>query len=226
MLKHQLARIHQLKLAGVIGQFEVDKVEADYASIQAQIAGMKNAIAATKARIASSRHIVKDSTDDQMSPIIQNLEFLKNENIRLQQKIEEGKITSPVSGIVSQITHFAGERIINDPIFNIVEKGTVKLVLYYSADKTIPREGDEVDLWVPSLGSYVKTRVTGHSKDTVNPPSQIKRNYHEDEKLVRVFLSPINKKGEDFVVGGVIKNPTNLGRFTNWVVGTAYANDR
>lgn len=231
--KTNLSRIRLLKGQGAVSQLDLDKAEADVAQSQALISGKTNTIAAMKSRIERSRPTVDDDGSSQIIPLTKKLEYLKNEKKRLEEKIAEGEITSPVTGIVSSITHHAGERITGDEIFNIVEDNSTKLVLYYNPAARVPQIGEEVDVWSPSLNKTVKTRVVALSRDTAAPPDQIKRNYSADDKLIKVYLQPKDADINTFIVGSTIKRPnviesiTGLTQVASFLTGeTASASEK
>lgn len=203
-----LTRIKFLKGQGAVSQLDLDKAEADVAQTQALISGKTNTITAMKMRIDRSRPTVDDDGATQIVPLAKKLEFLKNEKRRLEDKIAEGEITSPVTGIISSITHHAGERIGTEEIFNIVEDNSTKLVLYYNPASRVPQIGEEVSVWSPSLNRTVDTTVIAVSRDTVTPPDQIKRNFSADEKLIKVYLKPMGINITTFIVGSTIKRPS------------------
>lgn len=212
--KSHLTRIKLLRGQGAVSQLDLDKAEADVAQSQALITGKTNTITAMQSRLERSRSTVDDDGSSQIIPLTKKLEFLKNEKKRLEEKITEGEITSPVSGIVSSITHHAGERVAGDEIFNIVENDSMKLVLYYNPAARVPQVGEEVDVWSPSLNRTVKTTVTALSRDTISPPDQIKRNYSADDKLIRVYLQPKDADINLFIVGSTIKRPNVIETLT------------
>lgn len=231
--KTNLARIKLLKGQGAVSQLDLDKAEADVAQSLALIAGKTNTIAAMKSRIERSRPTVDDDGSSQIIPLTKKLEFLKNERARLEEKIAEGDITSPVTGIVSSISHHAGERVTGDEIFSIVENNSTKLVLYYNPAARVPQVGEEIGVWCPSLNKTVKTKVVALSRDTVAPPDQIKRNYSADDKLIKVYLQPKDVDINSFIVGSTIKRPnviesiTGVAQIARFITGdTANASEK
>lgn len=220
-----LSRIRMLKSQNAVSQLDLDKAEADVSGTQALILGKTNTIVAMKSRIDRSRSTVDDNGATQVIPLTKKLDFLKNERSRLEAKIAEGNLTSPVDGVVSSITHHAGERVTSNEIFNIVESDSTKLVLYYNPATRVPMINDIVDIWSPSLNRTIKATVTYLSRDTVSPPDQIKRNYSADEKLVKVYLKPKEVDIETFIVGSTIKRPnviesiTGFAQIANFVAG-------
>lgn len=211
-----LTRIKFLKGQGAVSQLDLDKAEADVAQTQALISGKTNTITAMKMRIDRSRPTVDDDGATQIVPLAKKLEFLKNEKRRLEDKIAEGEITSPVTGIISSITHHAGERVETEEIFNIVEDNSTKLVLYYNPASRVPQIGEEVSVWSPSLNRTVDTTVIAVSRDTVAPPDQIKRNFSADEKLIKVYLKPMGINITTFIVGSTIKRPSVIESITGF----------
>lgn len=202
-----LTRIAILSKQGAVSQLDLDKAKADVEGTQALILGKNNTISAMKSRIDKSRNTVDDDGLVQITPLTKKLEYLKNEKKRLEEKIAEGNITSPVTGVVSAVNHHAGERVSGDEIFNMIENDSTKLVLFYKPADRIPQLGDEVEVWSPSINKHVKTVVTAISRDTAPPPDQIKRNYSVDDKLIKVYLHPKDVDINSFIVGSMIKRP-------------------
>jgi multidrug resistance efflux pump len=223
--KTSLTRIRFLKGQGAVSQLDLDKAEADVAQTQALISGKTNTVTAMKYRIERSRPTVDDDGATQIVPLAKKLEFLKNEKKRLEDKVAEGEITSPVSGIVSSVSRHAGERIGSEAIFYVVEDNSTKLVLYYNPAARVPQIGEEVSVWSPSLNRTVDTTVIALSRDTVSPPDQIKRNFSADEKLIKVYLNPKGVDITTFIVGSTIKRPsviesiTGLTQIANFFTG-------
>lgn len=214
--KTNLSRISILKKQGAVSQLDLDKAKADVAGTQALISGKTNTITAMQSRIDRSRPTVEDDGLSQIVPLEKKLIFLKNERQRLEDKIAEGDIQSPVTGIVSAINHHAGEHVSNEEIFNIVENNSTKLVLFYSPSTRVPKVGEEVDVWSPSLNRTVQASVVAVSRDAALPPDQIKRNYSTDEKLIKVYLQPKDVDIDTFVVGSTIKRPNVFESITNF----------
>lgn len=219
-----LERFALLSGRGAVSQFEFDQARVEDEAIQDLIAARTRAVVALQKRLPRFRLSIDDEGDTQLMPLEERLHYLSNEKMRLEQRIAEGRITSPVAGSVSQFHRLAGERVGTEALLNIVEDGTTRFVLYYRPDQRLPRPNEVMKLWISSTGSYVDARVVGNSKDTVSAPSQIKRKYDEDARLVRVFLESSDDEDE-LVVGGVIMKPTSFRRIAGSVIPIVVAKD-
>ena len=206
-----LERFTRLKMTDAVSEFELDKARVSHAALQDQIDAKERAVDALKKRLPRSRLSIDDEGQMQVLPLQQKLGYLQNEKTRLEERMREGEVVSPVDGVVSQIHGLAGERTEGEPVVDVVEDGTTKFVLYYPADSKLPKANERMDVWVSSKGEYVTARVRGNSKDTFAAPTPIRRKYQEDEQLVRVFLE-VADDPRDLVVGGVIMKPYSLRR--------------
>lgn len=204
----EVSRYSKLHTQGAAGAQELESARAQLNSSTALVEGKALALSALRERLTAiqSQHI----TDSELKPIEAKIAFLDGERKRMLEKIEEGKILSPASGMVSSIKKKPGELVNQDPILTLVVDNTANLVLYYDAADKLPKIGTTVQVMIPSLGKMVDSKVTSISKDVSDPPDQIKTNYRINQKLVKVYLDP--KMADEFVVGSVIKrpNPTDL----------------
>lgn len=200
-----LERLKRLQAEKCVSAIDLDKAQAEYSSTLALIESKKNTLKVMKTRLASSRPTISDTGYTQVTPAIEKLKFLKNEEKRLREKILEGRILSPVSGILSNINHFEGERINQDPVFNVVIDNSCKMVLFYKTNVPLPKIGKKIKIWSPNKKKSFSTEVTGYSKDTYPAPDQIKRDYEQDAKLIKVFLKPLDTNIDDFIVGSIIQ---------------------
>ncbi len=222
LLERTLRRFTRLRETDVLSQFEYDKTEVEFEATQDLIESKARAVVSLQNRLPRLQMSIADEGRDQILPLEERLDFLRNEKARLDERIAEGTIRSPVAGVVSHINRLAGERVDDEPLLDIVEDGTIKFVLYYRPDQRLPPSDETMDLWISSRGKYLTAKVAGNSKDSFFAPSQIKRKYDEDERLVRVFLeAPAHE--DDLVVGGVIMKPTNLRRIVGNVFTVALA---
>lgn len=207
--KGEAARYSKLKDIDAAGTQEVESARSQVNSITYVLRGKEASLRSLKDRLASLT--VERGADASLKPIEAKIEYLNNEKARYIDRVREGVILSKYSGIVSSIKKRQGELVGTEPILNLVVDDTANLVLYYDPSDKLPKVGTKVQVLVPSLGKMVESAVTAISKDVVDPPDQIKRNYLANQKLVKVYLDPQGGY-EPFVVGGIIKrpNPTDI----------------
>jgi len=61
----------------------------------------------------------------------------------------------------------------------------------------------------------VKAKVVALSKEVVDPPNQIKRYFSANQKLVKVYLNPIDVDINSFVIGSIVKRPNPSEKLTS-----------
>lgn len=215
LLSSNLIRMKALQKEGAVSRHELDKALSEVAATKALITSREKTLISMRERLNKSQSLISNTGADQLEPLKQKLVFLNNEKQRLENKISEGHIISPVSGIVSTIESFAGERVDSDRILSIVEDNTSTLVLYYDPNKRLPEIGDDVSVWSPSYGKQIAGTVSGISRDSVDAPTQIQKNYAANSKLIRVFVNAQEVDINEFVVGSTIKQPNFLDRAIN-----------
>lgn len=218
-------RMRDLQKDGAVSVGELDRATSELAATKALITAREKTLVSMKDRLEKSRSLVDDNGDNQLNPLRERLTYLENEKNRIQEKIAEGTIHSPVSGIVSSIVSHAGERVSSDHILSIVEDNTASLVLYYDPNARAPVIGDAITIWIPSMGKEVVGVVSGLSRDTVDAPTQIQKNYPANTNLVRVYLNAMEVDLNDFIVGSVIKQPSILDKVVDYTYLTKWLMD-
>lgn len=225
--KGEVARYSKLRSIDAAGTQEVELARSQANSITYVLRGKEALLNSLKDRLASLT--AEKSNVDGLKPIEAKISYLNNEKERYTDRVREGTILSKYSGIVSSVKKRPGEIVGPEPILNLVVDNTANLVLYYDPSDKLPKVGTTVQVLVPSLGKMVESNVTSISKDVVDPPDQIKRNYLANQKLVKVYLDPQGGY-EPLVVGSVIKrpNPTDIVKdafnFVSSMVPESYAN--
>jgi len=205
--RNDLNRLTRLRAVQSASAQEVATAHSQVESTTVIIKGKEQLVSSLKSRLTSmKKQIVADPTPE-LNPIKLKIASLMNEKQSLEEKIAEGIITSPVDGVVTHIQKRPGELTNDDPMFSIIVDQTANMVLYYDPAEKIPENHSVVDVYSPSLGSMVSTNVKSVSKMAVSPPDQIKKNFLADQKLIQVYLEPMNTDIDSFVVGSIVKKP-------------------
>jgi multidrug resistance efflux pump len=199
-----VSRARRLAKTGSISKREVDDFVADRDTFIELIKATEQSVLKMKIGLVDNRSAIADTGMIQIKPLIETVAFIKNEIVRLQEKIDEGIITSPVTGRVSNILIHSGEIVESKPIFNIVEDNTTNVVLYFESDRVLPSIGDTIQVNIISTNELLDLVVIGFARDAVEAPSQIRKYYNENEKLIRIFLEPVDFNADRLIVGSVV----------------------
>lgn len=200
ILNDKLKRVKRLKNTGSASNQEYDNILVSVSELQRVINEKQDKIAILK----TSLH---DFIPDSYTLTLSQLNSLNNDKNRLLDKINDGQLTSPITGIVSEVFKRNGEGINKyDSILSIISNNTTRLILFYDPADKLPHIGDNITILILSLQKTIRAKVVSISKDVVSPPDQIKRLFNIDQKLVRVYLQPDDDLN-DFVIGSVIKKP-------------------
>ena len=200
-------RLKSLLKDNAASEHEYETVVSSIKQIKSTIESKKRYIESLKLRQKNNQNVVLMDTSVILSPLEKKILLLKNEKERILGKINDGKVISPVSGVVSQVSLNIGEKVGDNSIFTVIVDNTTDLVLFYDPASYIPTINSEVNVLSLSEGKYIPSRVTAVSKDVVSPPEQIKRNYYSDQKLVKVYLKPLIDNTNFLISGSVIKKP-------------------
>ena len=227
ILNDKLKRVKRLKNTGSASNQEYDNILVGVSELQRVINEKQDEITILK----TSLH---DFIPDSYTSTLSQLNSLNNSKNRLLDKINDGQLISPISGIVSEVFKRNGEGVNKyDSIISIISTDTTRLILFYDPADKLPHLGDNITILILSLQKTIRAKVVSISKDVVSPPDQIKRLFNIDQKLVRVYLQPDDDLN-DFVIGSVIKkpNPSDIIMNTLHLVKSsisgdkAYANER
>lgn len=214
--KTEMARFIALKKQNSSSAKELDETKFNVLSISTQIQGKEQTLSVLKLRETLLKNLVDSLGQESLNPIKFKLEYLVNEKSRLVEKINEGRIYSPVTGVISSHEKSQSERVeLTDSIVSIIVNDTSQLVLYYDPADQIPPLNSEIEVLSPSLNKMVKAKVVALSKEVVDPPNQIKRYFSANQKLVKVYLDPIDVDINSFVIGSIVKRPNPSEKLTS-----------
>lgn len=221
VLNNKLKRIKKLQDLESASKQEYDNILVSVSELQRVINEKQDEITILK----TSLH---DFIPDTYTLTISQLNSLNNDKNRLLDKINDGQLISPISGIVSEVFKRNGEGIDKyDSVISIISNNTTRLILFYDPADKLPHIGDNITILILSLQKTIRAKVVSISKDVVSPPDQIKRLFNVDQKLVRVYLEPEDSLN-DFVIGSVIKkpNPSDIIMNTLHLVKSSVSGDK
>lgn len=148
----------------------------------------------------------------QLKPSLARITALESERRRLQDRMDEGLIRSPVNGRLIRSFRFAGERCRSiEPILSVLEQGSLEVVLYMPQNSRRTFDvGDEAQMVFEPYMECLRGNVKRVGDRFEPAPEQIKRHYSEGQRLLPVYVSPVDESTAPWAalrVGGVVKLP-------------------
>ena len=134
------------------------------------------------------KKVVLDSWQEQLKPLERRIEYASAEIDRIKEKIELGKIISPVSGTVAKRYQYAGERCTaGKALFSIIEDSTTYVILYVQQEVTSEYYiGRNLELYSPFGVIFCTVERVGDKYETA--PDSIKRFYKASQNLLPIHL--------------------------------------
>ena len=213
--KSELGRLTALMRQDAASSQEFDSARIAVQSTKELIASKKLQINSLTQREKDLMAIIGRDSSAQIQPLEDRITYLTNERSRIQQKIDEGVIRSPATGIVSGIQKRRGEKIGAEPLFTVVVSNTADMVLFYDPADELPQLFESIKVYSPSIGKVVTAEVSAISKTAITVPDQIKRYYTADQKAVKVYLEPKDVNINSFIVGSIVKRPSSVDLLKN-----------
>ena len=145
-----------------------------------------------------------------LQPFLTKIETLEDELARARTNLTLSEVRAPYPGRILRRERRVGEYVKEgDPLFSIIEEGTLSLTVYVR-QQDIPNYevGRMVSVSVAPVGT-VACRVERHGHELVAAPNQIRRNYRADEKMLPVELVPVDRDLDEQVlrVGSEVRVP-------------------
>jgi len=187
----RLARADRLNREATIPAAEYEAARFSYRGQKDKVARLTEAVAKLKDRTQIS-DAEKQVLEAQVRPKIVRLETLQNEISRATQRIELGKVRSPVAGRVLRSKRFAGEYTdATEPTVEIVEAGSLRVVLYVPADAAARyRAGQEWNVAAPARATTLRCTVTRCGEQFVPAPDCLIRYFRKGQNLLAIYLTP------------------------------------
>ena len=157
-----------------------------------------------------------DNGSPRLAPILATIDLSKSKISRLRQRIDKGKIVSPVNGRVSKRHRLIGESAkSNEVVIEILEENSIQAVLYVPQRVVEDYEiGKEVEISLEPYSQKIRCTVDRFGDQFEPAPNSIERFYHINQALLPVYLTP-NHETQNLLaarVGGTVKRPYEYGR--------------
>jgi len=154
---------------------------------------------------------VNDDSSPKLAPILTTIELSKSKIARLRERIEKGKIISPVNGRVSKRHRLIGESAkSNEVVIEILEENSIQAVLYVPQRVVEDYEvGKEIEIALEPYAQEIHCTVDRFGDRFESAPISIKRFYHTNQALLPVYLTPSHETQTLLAarVGGTVKRP-------------------
>ncbi len=148
---------------------------------------------------------------DQLKPVMVKIETIQAEMNRHQERLALGQIHATTNGRVVKVHQHAGEAVKQgEPVLTLLEEGSLQMVLYLPQDSSdLFGVGEVVELTVEPAPRPVSGRIVRIGDEYEAAPENIKRHYREGQKLLPVYLEPVDAQPDwaALRVGGVVKLP-------------------
>lgn len=157
-----------------------------------------------------------DNGSPRLAPILARIELSKSKISRLRERIDKGKITSPVNGRVSKRHRLIGEAArSNEAVIDILEENSIQAVLYVPQKVVEDYEvGKGVEITLQPYSQKIQCTVDRFGDRYESAPDSIQRFYHINQALLPVYLTP-NHDTQHLLaarVGGTVKRPYEYGK--------------
>lgn len=201
-LQVELQTAKQLLTRQAIGRLEVEKLRLDCEGQQAYVEKLRAALVDEQHKAEWTRILLvrggelgetlMQDGQDQLRPYLSKIEALQAERARMQEQMDQGRLTAPSNGVVVKLLRFAGEHCrAAEPVLSLLEEGSLEVVLYVpqrnSGALTI---GEEMSLVLDPYPDRLHATVTRYGSAYEPAPENLKRHYHAGQKLLPVYLQP------------------------------------
>lgn len=152
-----------------------------------------------------------DNGSPRLAPILATIDLSKSKITRLRERIDKGKIVSPVNGRVSKRHRLIGESAkSSEVVIDILEENSIQAVLYVPQRVIEDYEvGKEVEISLEPYAQKIRCTVDRFGDRFESAPHSIERFYHINQPLLPVYLTP-NHDTHNLLaarVGGMVKRP-------------------
>jgi multidrug resistance efflux pump len=210
---NRLDRVRKLHERNATSHDEFEQMLYGHQGQTEKVSKLLEALESWRQRAATAETAGKLSME-QIEPLLVRIDSLKGELRRARESQKQGEVHSPVNGRINRWHMRAGEFARkSDGLFSVVEEGTAHARLYLP-QRSLNRfaAGDVVDLQVLPFSRHVPFTVESIGGDLEAPPSEIKRYYSPDEKLLPIHLSLKNSSLESLgiPIGAQVRLPSNF----------------
>lgn len=208
-LQRKLDRAKRLFKSNTVSRSAYEEIFFKYEGQKKRIAQLNDAARVLKER---SRHnIAQPDGSTRLKPLLSQIDLTKFQIDRLREKVEQGKIKSPVTGRVSKRHRLTGESAkANEVVIEILEDNSIEAVLYLPQKVVDEYEvGKVVEVSIEPYRHSLQCRVDRFGDQFETAPPTIERFYQVNQPLLPVYLTPLHDTSDMLAarVGGTVKRP-------------------
>ena len=197
-----LARAERPSAKGTIAGETVEKLRFAKQGQAQKIEMLKEAVAELKRRADEAGQLLDGGTGliaahleygrEQLKPNLARIAALQAERARLQERLAQGEIRSPVNGIVLKHLAQVGESCkANEAVVSLLDEESLQVVLYLKqADSTAFAPNCEMDVEFDPYDQPLRCTLVRLGDQFEPAPEHLKRYYSEGAKLLPVYLEP------------------------------------
>ena len=196
-IRNDLERAQSVRDKAVIPQQEMDRLIFAEAGQREMVEKMAQALNELRHRVEDKPTDEQTASDDgrsleQLRPILARIDALEASRSRLVDQLEEGRLLSPVDGVVVRCDQAAGQSLGQlETVLELVDSNSLVATLYVQQDDSHSlTPGTRVTVTVEPLSQPVACRVVSSRERFESAPESVERYYRKGEPLLPVVLQP------------------------------------
>ncbi len=196
-LRNDLERAQSVRDKAIIPEQEIDRLVFSEAGQREMVEKMTQALEELRHRVEEKPTNEKTTSNDgrsleQLRPILARIDALEASRSRLVDQLEEGRLLSPVDGVVVQCDQAAGQSLGQlETVLELVDSNSLQATLYVQQDASQSlTPGTRVTVTVEPLSQPVACRVISSRERFESAPESLERYYRKGEPLLPVVLQP------------------------------------
>jgi multidrug resistance efflux pump len=196
-IRNELERAQSVRDKSIIPLQEMDRLIFAEAGQREMVEKMAQALEELRHRVDDKPTDEQTTSDDgrsleQLRPILARIDALEASRSRLVDQLEEGRLLSPVDGVVVRCDQAAGQSLGQlETVLELVDSNSLMATLYVQQDDSHSlTPGTRVTVTVEPLSQPVACRVVSSRERFESAPSSVERYYRKGEPLLPVVLQP------------------------------------
>lgn len=207
----RLVRMQKLSRTGSVAGQELLQLKAQIEGLDQKTGMLRDSVEILRLRAETGPREPEDAQQALLKPLLAKQKQIESEIRRVQERLLEGTLHSPMRGTVIARHSLSGESVsTNQPLVEILEQDSLEVVLYVPAafaDDLIPDQILEVA--VEPGHRLLKCRVTRRENRLVKPPESLGPHVSGNDWLLPIHLKPLPGYGPqlELHVNSVVKLP-------------------
>lgn len=211
-IRNDLERAQSVRDKAIIPEQEMDRLVFAESGQREMVEKMAQALEELRHRVEDKPTDQQTTSDDgrsleQLRPILARIEALEAARSRLVDQLEEGRLLSPVDGVVVRCDQAAGQSLGQlETVLELVDSESLQATLYVQQDDSQSlTPGTRVTVTVEPLSQPIACRVISSRERFEQAPESVERYYRKGEPLLPVVLQPeIGERDKNIMRHGAI----------------------